>query len=64
MAEHARATRARIVLDPSPYEGESSERVVAPVPVGRMGRRLAKILVMAPAQQPIDYYAGLAGAAR
>jgi transposase len=64
VAEHARATRARIVLDPSHYEGESTARVAAPVPLGRMGRRLAEILALAPAQRPIDYYAGLAEAAR
>jgi transposase len=64
VAEHARATRARIVLDPSHYEGASTERVAAPVPVGRMGRRLAEILAMAPTQRPIDFYAALAGVAR
>lgn len=64
VAEHARATRARIVLDPSHYEGESTDRVAAPVPLGRMGRRLAEILALVPAQRPIDFYAGLAGVAR
>jgi len=64
VAEHARATRARIVLDPSHYEGSSTERVAAPVPLGRMGRRLAEILALEPAQRPIDFYAGLAGVAR
>jgi len=64
VAEHARATRARIVLDPRHYEGESTARVAAPVPLGRMAHRLAEILALAPAQRPIDFYAELAAVAR
>jgi transposase len=64
VAEHARHTRARIVLEPSHYEGQSTERVIAPVPLGRMGRRLAEIWAMAPERRPIDQYAAYAGVAR
>ena len=64
VAEHARHTRARIVLEPSHYEGESTARVVAPVPLGRMGRRLAEIWAMAPERRPIDQYAAYAEVAR
>jgi transposase len=64
VAEHARHTRARIVLEPSHYEGESTGRVIAPVPLGRMGRRLAEIWAMAPERRPIDQYAAYAAVAR
>jgi len=57
-------TRARIVLEPSPYEGESTERVIAPVPLGRMGRRMQEIWAMAPERRPIDQYAAYAEVAR
>ncbi|MGE5717038.1 MAG: IS21 family transposase, partial [Acidobacteriota bacterium] len=36
-AEHPRASRARIVLDPAHYEGPGDDRVAPPVPLGRMG---------------------------
>jgi transposase len=64
VAEHPRATRARIVLEPSHYEGESTERVIAPVPLGRMGRRMQEIWAMAPERRPIDQYAAYAEVAR
>jgi hypothetical protein len=64
VALHPRGTAERIVLDPSHYEGQASEGVQAPAPLGRMGRRLAEISAMAPEQRPLDLYAALAEAAR
>ncbi len=64
VADHARHTRERIVIDPSHFEGEPSERVLPPPPLGRMGRRLAAIHAMAPQKRPIDLYAALAEVAR
>jgi transposase len=64
VASHARHTRSRIVLDPAHYEGPSTERIAAPVPLGRMGRRLQEISAMVPERRPIDLYAALAGVAR
>jgi len=64
VAEHPRRSRERIVIDPSHYEGEPTEAVLAPVPLGRMGRRLSEIAAMAPQQRPVDLYAALAEAAR
>lgn len=64
IAEHARRTRSRIVLDPAHYEGPGDERVQAPVPLGRMGRKLAEIAALVPERRPIDLYAALAEAAR
>ena len=64
VAVHPRHTRERILLDPVHYEGPSTERVVAPIPLGRMGRRLQEIAALAPETRPIDFYAALAEAAR
>lgn len=64
VASHARHTRSRILLDPAHYEGPSTERIAAPVPLGRMGRRLQEISAMVPERRPIDLYAALAGVAR
>jgi transposase len=64
VAEHPRHTRERIVIYPKHYEGASTERVQAPVPLGRMGRRLTEIWSMAPERRPIDLYAALAEVAR
>lgn len=64
VAEHPRRTRQRILLDPSHYEGPSTERVESPVPLGRMGRKLQEIWAMVPERRPIDLYAALAEVAR
>jgi hypothetical protein len=64
VASHPRHTRARLVVDPRHYEGPDTERVLAPVPLGRMGRRMQEILAMAPERRPIDQYAAYAGVAR
>lgn len=64
VAEHPRGTRSRILLDPAHYEGPSTERVQAPTPLGKMGRKLQEICQLAPEQRPISLYAALAGVAR
>jgi transposase len=64
VAAHRRGTPERVVLDPAHFEGESTERVVAPVPLGRMGTRLAEIAALTPEQRPLDLYAALAEVAR
>jgi transposase len=63
-AEHPRASRERIVLDPAHYEGPGDERVAPPVPLGRMGRRLQEIVMQPVQSRPIDLYAALAEVAR
>jgi len=64
VAEHPRHTRSRLVIDPRHYDGPSTETVEAPVPLGRMGRRLQEIWEMTPERRPIDLYAALAEVAR
>ena len=63
-AEHPRYGRERIVIDPAHYEGPDTETVAAPMPLGRMGRRLQQIAQMKPEQRPMDLYAALAEVAR
>lgn len=64
VAEHPRHTRERIRIELAHYEGPSTERVEAPVPLGRMGQRLAAISALPPERRPIDLYAALAEGAR
>ena len=64
MAAHPRQGRERIVIDPQHYEGEPRAGVLPPVPLGRMGRRLAEIAAMPPQTRPLDLYAALAEVAR
>jgi transposase len=64
VAEHSRASRRRILIDPSHYDGPGDERVAPPVPLGRMGRRLQEILLQPVERRPLDLYAALAGVAR
>jgi hypothetical protein len=62
--EYRRHTPERILIDPSCYEGPSTERVIAPPPLGHMGRKLAEIYAMPVEQRPLDLYAALAEVAR
>ena len=64
VAEHPRASRERVVLDPAHYEGPGDDRVAPPVPLGRMGRRLQEIVRQPVELRPIDLYAALAEVAR
>ena len=64
VAVHPRGTARRVLLEAQHYEGESTDTVIAPVPLGRMGTRLAEIAAMAPQQRPLDLYAALAEVAR
>jgi len=64
VAIHKRGTQERILIDPRHFEGESTREVLAPLPLGRMGQRLAEISAMVPQQRPLDLYAALAEVAR
>jgi transposase len=61
---YPRRTEARVLLDPECYEGPSTERVQAPPPLGRMGKRLAELAAMPVERRPLDLYAALAEVAR
>jgi transposase len=64
VAEHPRHTPQRLVLDPAHYDGVGDERVMPPVPLGQMGRKLQEILQLPVEQRPLDLYAALAEVAR
>jgi transposase len=64
LREYPRHTLERILIDPSCYEGESTDRVLAPPPLGRMGQRLQEILQTPVERRPIDLYAALMEVAR
>lgn len=57
--EYPRSTRERVLIDPSCYEGEATERVLAPPPLGRMGRRLQEIAALPVEARPLDLYAAV-----
>ena len=64
VAAHPRATDHRIVLDPGHFQGESTETVIAPALLGRMGMRIAEIASLASENRPLDPYGALAEVAR
>jgi hypothetical protein len=64
VAEHPRHTRKRLLLEPTHYEGESTDRIEAPIPLGRMGRKLQELWALAPERRAIAQYAALAEVAR
>jgi transposase len=64
VADHARGTAQRLVLDPAHYDGPSTAAIAAPLPLGRMGTRLAEIAAMVPERRPVDLYAALVEVAR
>jgi transposase len=64
VAQHPRHTAARLLLDAAHFEGEATDAVLPPLPLGRMGRRVSEIAALAPQKRPIDWYAELAEVAR
>jgi len=64
LREYPRHTEERLLLGKGCYEGHSTERVQAPPPLGRMGKRLAEIFEMPVEQRPLDLYAALVEVAR
>lgn len=64
VAVHPRHTAHRLVIDPKHYEGVSTERVIAPAPLGKMGARMLELAAEPVAHRAIDLYARLAEVAR
>ena len=59
-----RGTTRRLVIDPQHYDGPNTDRVLAPPPLGRMGRRLQELAEAPVMQRSIELYAALAEVAR
>ena len=64
LVRYPRGTAERILIDPSCYEGEATERVLPPRPLGAMARKLQHIAALPVQARPIDLYAALAEVAR
>jgi hypothetical protein len=64
IAVHARGTDMLILRDEAHYEGEDTASVRAPMPLGRMGRRLQEIAASTIRHRSIEIYARLAEVAR
>lgn len=64
VASWPRHSAERLLVDPIHYEGEATERVLPPPPLGRMGKKLQEIAALQPQRRPIDLYAALAEVAR
>jgi transposase len=64
VASHPRGTERRIVIDQRHYDGPSTERVIAPPPLGRMGARIQELATLPVARRSIDLYAALAEVSR
>jgi hypothetical protein len=52
------------VIDAAHFEGEATDEILPPLPLGRMGARLAEIAALAPERRPLDLYAAVAEVAR
>ena len=64
VAVHPRHTKELLVINPAFYDGASTDRVIAPPPMGRMGRRILELASEPVAYRSIDYYHALAEVAR
>lgn len=64
LVSYPRGTAERILIDPGCYEGESTDRVAAPKPLGRMSRRIEELAALPVQLRSSDYYAELAEVAR
>jgi len=62
--EYPRQTQERILIDPSCYEGQATDRVLPPQRLGKMSRRLQEIIEAPVEARPIDLYADLMEVAR
>lgn len=59
LREYERHTKERILIDPTCYEGEATDRVLPPPPLGKHARRLVEIASKPVEARPIDLYAKL-----
>lgn len=64
LRQYRRGTDEPLQLDPSCYEGESTERVLRPMPLGKMGQKLQELWQMPVERRPMDLYAALSEVAR
>ena len=64
LRSYRRGTKERILIDPTCYDGEATDTVEAPRPLGRMAKKLQEIANTPVERRPLDLYAALAEVAR
>ncbi len=64
LRRYPRATAARLLSDPSCFDGEATDRVLKPTPLGAMARKLEQIREAGVEMRSIEIYAALAEVAR
>jgi transposase len=62
--QYPRNTEQLLLVEPDCYEGDATERVAAPRPLGKMARKLDEIAALPVQQRSIDIYALVAEVAR
>lgn len=62
--QYPRSTPHSLLVDPSCYEGNATPEVAAPLPLGRMARKLEEVSATPIVQRSIDIYAQLAEVAQ
>jgi hypothetical protein len=62
--QYPRQTKERLIVDPTCYEGGSTEQVAAPKPLGKMARKLSEIAALTVQQRSMEIYALVAEVAR
>jgi len=62
--QYPRKTEESLLIDPACYEGNSTDHVSAPRPLGKMARKLAELAALPVQQRSIDIYAAVAEVAR
>jgi transposase len=62
--EYPRNTPERVLIDTTCYEGEPTDRVLPPTPLGKMGKKLQELMEMPVQMRPLNLYAALAEVAR
>jgi transposase len=58
---YPRGTQALLLIDQSDYEGESTERVIRPTPLGELGAQIVLARSWEAPRRPIERYAALLG---
>lgn len=56
IAEHARHTKERLLINPAHYEGAPTDTVMPPVPLGRLTRRIMDLWDIPVGKRPLDLY--------
>jgi len=64
LKEYRRGTDERLLMDADCFEGEATDRVTPPPPLGRMGKKLQEIYELPVEARPLDLYAALSEVAR